>query len=131
VVDANREKRRKEVLKVERIIGEEVARFEEEMGAVRAGSVIRSLRDKAESIRQQELEKAMSRLENLSDEEKAVVADTTRLILNKFLNDAMVSMRSWGQDDQKRSYLDAVRELFRLADEQADALSDGAAAPGK
>lgn len=133
VVDANLEKRRREVLKVERIIAEEVAQFQEEMGAGQVGSVIRSLRDKAETIRQQELEKALNRLPNLSEEERAVVADATRLILNKFLNDAMVSMRSWGRDDQKRSYVDAVRELFRLGDEEAEAVgSDGGMAmPGK
>ncbi|MDA8206644.1 MAG: glutamyl-tRNA reductase [Thermaerobacter sp.] len=129
VVDANLAKRQREVQKVERLIAEEVVQFQEEMGASQVGPVIRSLREKAESIRQKELEKALNRLPNLSEEERAVVADTTRLILNKFLNDAMVSMRSWGKDEQKRSYVDAVRELFRLADEQADSIgADGGVA---
>ena len=93
--------------------------------------MIKSLREKAETIRQQELEKALSRLPNLSVEEQAVVADATRLIMNKFLNDAMVSMRSWGSDDQKRSYVDAVRELFRLGEDADQPGADGAAATGK
>lgn len=117
VVDANLHKRQREVQKVEKIISEEVAQWQDEVGASQVGPVIRSLREKAETIRQQELAKAMSRLPNLSEDERAVVADTTRLIMNKFLNDAMVSMRSWGGDEDKRSYLDAVRELFRLAEE--------------
>lgn len=121
VVSANREKREREVFKVERLIGEEVIRFQEEMGASQVGPVIRSLRDKAEAIRQAELARAMHRLPNLTDEEREVVAETTRLIMNKFLNDAMVSMRSWGKDEQKRSYVDAVQELFHLTDEGAGA----------
>lgn len=132
VVDQNLAKRQREVQKVERLISEEVAQFQEEMGASQVGPVIRSLREKAETIRQQELEKAMSRLPNLSDEEREVVADATRLILNKFLNDAMVSMRSWGKDEQKRSYVDAVRELFRLTDDERDPVGgDGVALSGK
>ncbi len=131
VVDANLAKRQREVQKVERLILEEVVQFQHEMGASQVGTVIKSLREKAEAIRQQELDKALSRLPNLSAEEQAVVADATRLIMNKFLNDAMVSMRSWGSDDQKRSYVDAVRELFRLGEETDQQGSDGAAATGK
>ncbi len=117
VVNANLHKRQQEVQRVERLIDDEVAQFQKEMGASQVGPVIRSLRQKAEAIRQEELEKAMNRLPNLSEEERAVVAETTRLIMNKFLNDAMVSMRSWGADEQKHSYVDAIRELFHLAEE--------------
>ncbi len=117
VVDANLAKRQREVEKVEKIVQQEAVQLEAEWGASQVGPVIRSLRQKAEAIRQEELAKALHRLPDLNDEEKAVVAETTRLIMNKFLNDAMVSMRSWGGDEAKRSYLDAVRELFRLADE--------------
>lgn len=132
VVNANLHKRQREIQKVERLIREEGIQFQEEMGASQVGPVIRSLREKAEAIRQEELAKAMTRLPNLSDEEREVVADATRLILSKFLNDAMISMRSWGQDDEKRSYVDAVRELFRLAEDGQDRAAEGGiAVPGK
>lgn len=132
VVDANLNKRRREVVKVERMIQEEMVRFQEEIGAEQVGSVIRSLRDKAETIRQQELERVMNRLPHLSVEDREVVADATRLILNRFLNDAMVSMRSWGRDEQKRSYVDAIRELFQLSAEDVGVLGDGGVTmPGK
>lgn len=117
VVRANLRHRQLEVAKVERLIEEEVKELENELGASQVGPVIRSLRQKAEAIRQAELAKALNRLPNLSEEEREVVAETTRLILNKFLNDAMVSMRQWGADEAKASYVEAVRELFRLTDE--------------
>lgn len=121
VIDANLDKRRREAVKALRIIREEVAQFQDEMGASQVGSVIRSLREKAETIRAEELDRMMNRLSHLSEEDRAAIAETTRLIMNKFLNDAMVSMRSWGKDEQKRSYVDAVRELFRLGDESREA----------
>lgn len=114
VIQANLKQREREVSKVERLIEEEREDLKKELGASEVGLVIRSLREKAETIRQVELAKAMGRLSHLSDEERGVVADTTRLILNKFLNDAMISMRSWGADETKALYIEAVRDLFHL-----------------
>lgn len=114
VVESNLAQRQREVVKVERIIREEEEALMEELGASQVGPVIQRLRAKAEAIRQRELEKAMTRLPDLTAQERLVVEDTTRLILNKFLNDAMVSMRQWGADDGKASYIEAIRDLFRL-----------------
>ncbi|MCY0910030.1 MAG: glutamyl-tRNA reductase, partial [Sulfobacillus thermotolerans] len=116
VVQANLAQRQKEAVKVERIIQEEIRSLKEELAASEVGPVIRQLRSKADAIRTAELEKAMNRLPHLSAEEKAVVADTTRLILNKFLNDAMVTMRSWAAEGDKQNHIDAVRELFKLTE---------------
>ncbi|MHB1610247.1 MAG: glutamyl-tRNA reductase [Sulfobacillus sp.] len=116
IVQANRLQRQKEAIKVERIIREEQETFVEELGATRVGPVIRSLREKAENIRQTELTKALDRLPNLTEQERAVVDDATRLMINKFLNDAMVSIRSWGNDGDKAVYIEALRDLFRLTE---------------
>lgn len=116
IVESNLAQRQREVVKVERIIQEELKGLMDELGASQVGPVIQRLRQKAEDIRQAELAKALNRLPNLSEAERMVVADTTRLILNKFLNDAMVSMRQWGTDDAKISYVNAIRDLFRLED---------------
>ncbi|MDA8194106.1 MAG: glutamyl-tRNA reductase [Thermaerobacter sp.] len=116
IVRANLAQRQREVTKVERIIREEQDDLTEELGASRVGPVIQRLREKAELIRQTELDKALHRLPNLSEAERTVISETTRLILNKFLNDAMVSMRQWGGDDAKTSYIDAIRDLFQLED---------------
>ncbi len=115
VVQANLVQRQKEALKVEKIIQEEIGALNDELAASQVGPVIRQLRSKADAIRTEELARAMNRLPHLTPAEKDVVADTTRLILNKFLNDAMVSMRAWAADGDKQEYINAVRELFNLA----------------
>lgn len=120
IVESNLQQRQREAVKVQRIVREERETLNEELGATEVGPVIRSLREKAEAIRQSELSKALNRLPNLSEKERLVVADTTRVILNKFLNDAMVSMRSWGPDADKALYIQAIRDLFRLNEEQTE-----------
>ncbi|OLZ09844.1 glutamyl-tRNA reductase [Sulfobacillus thermosulfidooxidans] len=114
VVEANLHQRQKEAVKVEKIIQEEIETLASDIAASEVGPVIRQLREKAESIRINELNKALNRLSHLSDADKQVVAETTRLILNKFLNDAMVGMRAWATDKDKEEYIEAVRELFHL-----------------
>ncbi len=131
VVEANLNKRQRQIQKVKKMVLDEGRAFMEEMDISRAGSVIQSLREKAESIRQEELDKALHRLPNLSEAERAIVSDTTRLILNKFLNDPMMSIRDWSRDDQKIRYLDAVRELFRLGDDKVEVAPDGGAATSR
>ncbi len=127
IVEANHRQRQKEAIKVERIVQEECGAFEEELGATEVGPVIRSLREKAESIRQVELSKAMHRLSNLTSEERSVVEEATRIMMNKFLNDPMVSMRRWGNDGGKTVYIDAIRDLFRLREEKPPTIAGSTA----
>ncbi|CAB1128358.1 Glutamyl-tRNA reductase [Candidatus Hydrogenisulfobacillus filiaventi] len=121
VVEANRQYRRKEAVKVERIIQEETARLQEELGAAEVAPVIRSLRAKAESIRRQELDRVYAKLPGLGERERAVVDEALRLVVNKLLNDPMVSLRRWGQSEEGAVYLAAVSELFRLQPEDGKA----------
>lgn len=117
IISANFNQRQQEAVKAERLIDQELVHLKEELGANDVGSVIRAVREKAERIRQTELSKAMGQLSDLSSREKEIVGDTTRLIMNKFLNDVMVTMRHWGVDGDKVESIEAVRELFRLDEE--------------
>jgi glutamyl-tRNA reductase len=116
VVAENRRRRQEEVRRVEEVIGEEQRAFRREMEVADIAPVIRRLREKAEGIRQQELAEAWRQLGHLSDHDRAVVDRTTRLILNKLLNDPMISIRGWAGRPEGSLYLDAVRRLFRLDD---------------
>lgn len=125
IVEANQRQRQKEAIKVERIVQEECEAFEEELGASEVGPIIRSLREKTELIRQNELAKIMHRLPSLTPEQRAVVEEATRIMMNKFLNDPMVSMRRWGNDGAKTVYVDAIRDLFRLREDKKSGVGSG------
>ncbi|MCY0880880.1 MAG: glutamyl-tRNA reductase, partial [Firmicutes bacterium] len=120
IVQANLAQRQKEAEKVERLIDEDVAAFTEKMGAQTAGPIIRQLRDKAEKIREEQLEKLWRHCPQMSAEEKTAVSDATRLMMNKFLNDPMGALRrlGHGEEEQNAVYLDAVCQLFQLDEEE-------------
>ena len=114
VVQKNRARRAAEVDAVRQILGEEAARLAREMDTAAVGPVIRSLREKAEHIRSDELEALWRRLPDLSPAERAAVEQTTHRMLTKLLNDPMTSIRQWASVPDGPVYLDALRELFRL-----------------
>ncbi len=114
VVDVNRARREREAEKVRHIIAEEEARLQADLEVSQVAPLIRSLRDKAESIRQAELARAYNRLPELSERERRVVERATELMVNKILNDPMVSIRGWAERPEGSLYLDALKDLFRL-----------------
>jgi glutamyl-tRNA reductase len=124
VVAENRRRREREAMRVAQIIDEEREAFRREMDVANVGPVIRSLRAKAERIRQQELNAAWRELGHLSEHDREVVERTTRLILNKLLNDPMVSIRGWASRPEGPVYLEALRDLFRLDEPSAPATDD-------
>ncbi|MGC8488604.1 MAG: glutamyl-tRNA reductase [Clostridia bacterium] len=121
VVDINRSRRERAAVAVEAIIREEAERLQRDLDVTEVAPLIRSLRQKVERIRQRELEEALRRLPHLSDQERAVVERTTELIINKILNDPMVSIRGWAQDPEGTVYLTALRDLFRLDEDPSPA----------
>jgi glutamyl-tRNA reductase len=120
VVQHNRVRREREVQAVERIIEEEVAALTQEMDVSAVAPLIRSLREKAERLRQQELEYTFRRLPHLSERDRAVVDQAMRHLLNQLLNDPMVSIRGWAGRPEGAVYLAALRDLFRLKDLQEE-----------
>jgi len=117
VVDINRARREREADQVRRIVAEEEERLQADLDVSQVGPLIRSLRDKADSIRRAELERVYQRLPGLSEREKQVVARATELMVNKILNDPMVSIRGWAERPEGSLYLSALKELFRLDEE--------------
>ncbi len=114
VVQKNRARRAGEVEAVQHILQEEAARLAQDWEMAAVGPVIRSLRDKAEHIRADELEALWRRLPDLTAEERAAVEQATHLILAKLLNDPMISIRRWATVPDGPRHLETLAELFRL-----------------
>lgn len=117
VVAHNRERREREAVSVERIIEEERQQLARDGDVTEVVPLIRSLRQKAESIRRQELDETFRKLSHLTEHDRQVVERATRLMLNKLLNDPMVSIRGWASQPDGALYLDTLRDLFRLDEE--------------
>jgi glutamyl-tRNA reductase len=115
VVAQNYESRRKMAQEAERLLEEEIAAFDVWWRSLETVSTISSLRSKIETIREQELEKALSRLgSEFGDKHQEVIEALTRGIVNKILHDPMVQLRAQQDVEARRRCMQTLQMLFNL-----------------
>jgi len=119
VVAQNHESRRKMAQEAEVLLEEEVQAFEVWWRSLETVPVINCLRDKIETIREQELEKALSRLgSEFADKHQEVIEALTRGIVNKILHDPMVQLRAQQDIEARRRAMQTLQTLFNLEPEK-------------
>jgi glutamyl-tRNA reductase len=115
VVAQNYESRRKMAQEAERLLEEEIEAFDVWWRSLETVSTISSLRSKIETIREQELEKALSRLgSEFGDKHQEVIEALTRGIVNKILHDPMVQLRAQQDVEARRRCMQTLQMLFNL-----------------
>ncbi|MBE9000186.1 glutamyl-tRNA reductase [Nostoc sp. LEGE 12447] len=115
VVAQNYESRRKIAQEAERLLEEEVEAFDIWWRSLETVTTISCLRNKVETIREQELEKALSRLgSEFAEKHQEVIEALTRGIVNKILHDPMVQLRSQQDVEARRRCMQTLQMLFNL-----------------
>lgn len=115
VVAQNQESRRKMAMEAECLLEEEVEAFILWWRSLDTVSTISCLRDKMETIRAQELEKALSRLgTEFAEKHQEIIEALTRGIVNKILHDPMVQLRAQQDIEARRKAMQTLRTLFNL-----------------
>jgi glutamyl-tRNA reductase len=115
VVAQNQESRRKMAMEAEVLLEEEVEAFEVWWRSLETVTTINCLRDKVETIREQELEKALSRLgSEFAEKHQEVIEALTRGIVNKILHDPMVQLRAQQDIETRRRAMQSLQMLFNL-----------------
>ncbi|CBN56436.1 MULTISPECIES: glutamyl-tRNA reductase [Kamptonema] len=115
VVAQNHETRRKMAQEAEGLLEEEIAAFDVWWRSLETVPTISCLRDKIESIREQELEKALSRLgSEFAEKHQEVIEALTRGIVNKILHDPMVQLRAQQDIEVRRQAMQTLQTLFNL-----------------
>ncbi|MEL6880239.1 MAG: glutamyl-tRNA reductase, partial [Cyanobacteria bacterium J06607_10] len=115
VVAQNQESRRNMAREAELLLDQEVDGFMDWLRSLDTVPTISSLRSKVESIREQELEKAMSRLgSEFSEKHRGVVEALTRGIVNKILHDPMTQLRSQRDMEARDRAMETLQILFNL-----------------
>jgi len=117
VIDLNKDERLNQAQKAEHIIDEETIKFRNWMNSLSAVPTIVSVREKAETIRQNELRKTFSQLPDLSDREKEAIEILTKSIIKKFLHDPIVFLKKKAQRNAQAVYMDFTQQLFNLIDD--------------
>ncbi|HLP88138.1 MAG TPA: glutamyl-tRNA reductase [Nostocaceae cyanobacterium] len=115
VVAQNYESRRKMAQEAEKLLDEEVEAFDVWWRSLETVSTISSLRNKVEAIREQELEKALSRLgSEFAEKHQEVIEALTRGIVNKILHDPMVQLRAQQDVEARQQCMQTLQMLFNL-----------------
>jgi glutamyl-tRNA reductase len=112
----NAEQRQRESAQAETIVEEERQRFDGWLMALRAVPTIKHLRERAESIRSAELERALRRAP-LAQADPEALDQLTRSIVNKILHQPVSRLRREAEGEEALAYLEAARALFGLDDE--------------
>ncbi len=120
VVAQNQASRRQMAEEAAGIIDEEVQAFELWVRSLETVPTISSLRSKVETIRAQELEKALSRLgSEFGEKQQEIIEALTRGIVNKILHEPMVQLRAQQDIEARRLALQSLQMLFDLDTKEA------------
>jgi glutamyl-tRNA reductase len=96
------------------IVDTAVERYLDEVSARGAVPVIRSLRDRAESVRQAELDRVAARLAGLDDQQRDAVEAATRAIVAKLVHEPIVRVKDAAGSAKGDRLADSLRDLFDL-----------------
>jgi glutamyl-tRNA reductase len=112
IVDTNIQERAKEAEKAERIVDEEIGSFLKWNASLSATPTIVALRNKAEKIRKEELEKTVKKLGPLEEEKIKAIEYLSTSIVNKLIHPPTAALKS--EEEDKEQMLDIVQKLFKL-----------------
>ena len=115
VVARNQEARREIAAEAESLLQEESRLFLEWWDGLEAVPLVNRLRLQLEDIREQELQKALSRMgPDLSARERKVVEALTKGIINKILHGPVTHLRSPQPRSPRLAAMRVLEELFAL-----------------
>ena len=114
VIEINMKQRQQEAVKAERIVQEEVIKFEKWLKTLDVVPTIISLKEKTEAIRQAEFKKSLSSLGGLTPSQMKIIETLTLSLAEKIINDPILVLKRKADRPTKDSYLDIARKLFDL-----------------
>ena len=114
VVQENRRERQREALAAEELIWQEVRQFQQWLAGRDAVPTIVALRQHAEALRQQELEKALHKFGALDERQRRVLEALTHGLVNKLLHAPTVYLKRASHEGQVRDAVHVIRHLFNL-----------------
>ncbi|MBI3910494.1 MAG: hypothetical protein HY320_06105, partial [Armatimonadetes bacterium] len=106
--------RQREVEKVERIVEEEVDRFEAWLRGREVAPTIGVLQQRAERIVAEEVERLGGKLSHLAEREREIVHLLARAVARKLMHEPITRLRAAAASGDGREEVEAVRRVFGL-----------------
>ncbi len=114
VVSSNLEERMAEAKRAEVIIEEEMNEFEHWLESLEVVPTVAAIRAKAEAVRIEELEKALKRLNGLSEKDVKTIEALTSAITNKMLHGPTARLKQAAGEKDGYAYVETARFLYGL-----------------
>jgi glutamyl-tRNA reductase len=118
--EAGTQARRGEVAGVQGILDEELERYLGTTSAREVAPMIVALRERAEEVRQAELERFRNRLDGLDTEQLATIDAVTRGIIGKLLHEPSITLKDAAGSPRGDRLVASLRELFALEGDGRD-----------
>ncbi len=112
--DENRKARTKELPKALKIIDDEAGKFMVELSHRATVPTIRQLRQKADEVKTQELERLLHKLDTLDEKSRSEIQYAFDRLVNKLFHPPLESLREESTQESPKSMVDALRRLFQL-----------------
>jgi len=128
VVNANLERRHRELPAAEQVVTDEVEKYWQWVAGLAAVPVVTQFRDEMNRVRERELAAAMRRLGDLTPAQREAVEHFSQSLMNKFLHEPTVRLRAAAANGRGLGVVDAARYLFAL-DERGAETVDAPSAP--
>jgi glutamyl-tRNA reductase len=116
VINANMEERQKEAENAMEIIKEEVTKFNNWFSTLDVVPTIIEMRNRAEEMRKNEVDKTLKNLSHLSENDQKAIHQLTQSLVNKILHKPTINLKKKIQSKDGHVYLKAIRHLFHLDD---------------
>lgn len=113
-INENLEDRKKESIKGERIVDEAVIQFNEWRESLDIKPTLLALRKKIQSIAENEIEKTLKSLDNLSKEDYESINRMMDSFINKILHDPTLFLKSNEFKSNKSLTIDFIQKIFNL-----------------
>ncbi len=117
VSDENIKTRKESLHKAQEIILEVEKSFEAWLNGLKAVPAIIDLKKRFETIKEIELEKALDKLEGISEEDRYVIELMASRIIGKILHNPLTNLKKESSTSMGALYVDSIKRLFELEKE--------------
>lgn len=112
VVDTNITERKKEAERAEKIIEEEIEAFHKWLISLDSIPTVVALREKAETIKKDELERLINKLPNLGEKERRLIEYMASAIVNKLIHPPTIAIKEDAED--KDILIATIKKLYGI-----------------
>lgn len=112
VVDANILERKKEAEKADLIIQEEIEGFKKWLNSLDSVPTIVAIREKAEAIKRDELERLTNRFPDLGEKERKAIEYMASAIVNKLIHPPTIALKEDSED--KEILIATIKKLYGI-----------------